>query len=273
MVSLREGERIGAYRVGKQIDAGGFSKIYRGWDTKKRRAVALKVPARRNPDPEIVADFEHEAKQNRKLRHPNIVPVVEIDRSRGFPILITPLGRGSLAEKLRAPLSLPRALRYGRQMLLGLAHAHDRHVLHCDVKPGNLLVLPGDRLGLTDFGTARRGRRTVRGDGAGTTGYMAPEQAAGRPSARSDVYSAAVVLSEMLLGSRWRSRHDPRRKKKIPPDLQALLDRALDPDPARRPADAREMLVDLRRIERRLAARRRRHRARRGTPTRLRKIG
>jgi eukaryotic-like serine/threonine-protein kinase len=260
MVNLREGERVGRYRVGRQIGVGGFAKVYRGVDTRTRRAVALKVPAKRVPDAELVEDFQHEAQQNRKLRHPYVLRVLDLDQSRGFPILVTPLGRGSLADRLGAPISVSRALRYGRQLLLALAHAHEHHVLHCDVKPENLVLLANDRLALSDFGTARRGGRTVHGDGAGTAGYMAPEQAAGRPSARSDVFSAGVVLAEMLLGPRWKDRRNPRRSR-LPPDLVAVLDRAVDPEPSRRYRDARAMLLDLRRVERRLAARRRRRSA------------
>lgn len=256
MVSLREGEWVGRYRVGKQIGTGGFSKVYRGFDTRAHRPVALKVPATRYPDEEELEDFRHEAQQNRKLRHPHVLRVLDLDLSRGFPILVTPLARGSLADRLLVPISVTRALRYGRQMLLALAHAHDRHVLHCDVKPENLVMLPNDRLALTDFGTARRGSRTVHGDGAGTAGYMAPEQAAGRPSPRSDVFSAGVVLRDMLLGPRCKDLRSSRRAR-VPPDLLTLLDRALDPEPSRRYRDARAMLDELRRIERRLAARRR----------------
>ena len=260
MVSLRHGERVGRYRVGRQIGVGGFAKVYRGFDTRRHRAVALKVPATRYPDAELIEDFRHEAQQNRKLRHPYVLRVLDLDVSCGFPILVTPLGRGSLAERLGAPIAVPRALRYARQLLLALAHAHAHHVLHCDVKPENLVFLSHDRVALTDFGTARRGSRTVQGDGTGTAGYMAPEQAAGRPSPRSDVFSAGVVLGEMLLGRRWKDPRNPRRAR-LPFDLLAVLDRALEPDPSRRYRDAGAMLLDLRRVERRLADRRRRRSA------------
>jgi serine/threonine-protein kinase len=250
MVTLRSGEVLGRYRVGKLLAAGGFAKIYRGYDPVGRRAVALKVPLSRYPTSETVADFRHEARENWKLRHPNVLRVFEFFTVRDFPVLVTPLGRCSLAEQIDSALAPRRALRYGLQLLSALAHAHRHHVLHCDVKPENLVVLPGKRIALTDFGAARRGRRTVRGDGTGTKAYMAPEQAAGRPSARSDVYSAGLVLRDMLSG-RDPSPPSPRPASALKTALLEVVARATATDHSLRYRDASEMLTALRRIERR----------------------
>jgi len=214
------------------------------------------VPRTKYPNAGTWAEFEREFSENRKLRHPNILRVLEMLEVRESPVLVTPLGRRSLAQRLRGPLRVREALRLERQLLLALSHAHREHVLHCDVKPDNLLLMPSGRLVLSDFGSARRGLRTVVGDGVGTKGYMAPEQVAFRPSARSDVYAAGVVLKEMLFGapSEW-AQARPRRG--VPSAVLKLIRKAMDDDPARRYPDAAAMLVDLRKVERMLAARHR----------------
>lgn len=239
--------------------------MYRGVDTQTGERVAIKVPATRYPGQSVIDDFRNEARANRRLHHPLVLEISDFFVADRVPVLVSPLGRATLADRLERRLPLSRILRYADDMLAALAHAHQHHVLHCDVKPGNLIVLPSGRLTLADFGTARRGHRTVMGDCSGTRGYMAPEQELGRPSARSDVYSAGMVLREMLLGDSAA----PRRHR-LPPDLRAIIERATDPDPQKRYADARDMLKALRAVERRLEARRaqrRRRRARRSSTT------
>jgi serine/threonine-protein kinase len=221
--------------------------------------MALKVPVAGRPTPAAIDAAWREASAHSKLRHPHILRLLDLEQVERVPILVMPIGRGSLASRIRGPLPLRKALEYTHQLLLALGYMHRRHVLHCDIKPENLIVLGDGTLALADFGIARRGRRTVNGDGSGTRGYMAPEQAKGRPSARSDVYSAAMVLATMLLG--YFSR-DPigqlRRRRRLPPDLLELLQRALDRDPRRRHRDAVEMLDALRKVERRIERQRRR---------------
>jgi serine/threonine protein kinase len=246
LVTLRQGGLIGRYRVDSLLAIGGFAKIYRGLDRKLRRRVAIKVPATRYRRRACIDEFRHEANENRKLRHPNVLPVLDFFVEGDLPVLVTPLGRTSLAELLEAPLPRARLLRYAHEMLQALAHAHRRHLMHLDVKPENLIVLWSGRLALGDFGTARRGRRTVVGDRTGTTGYMPPEQAAGHPSPRSDVYAAGIVVREMMHG-----RNDEPPRRGLPEGLLGLVERATQLDPRRRYPDAIAMLAELRRLERR----------------------
>jgi serine/threonine protein kinase len=251
MVRLRPGQLFGRYRVLAEIATGGFANVYRAHREGSTRKLALKVPSARRPDAEVIADFRHEARENLRLRHPNVVPVVDHGEVDGVPYLVMPLGRGSLADLIDGGLPVAKALRYGRQLLLALAHVHAHHLIHCDVKPDNLILLSNDRVALADFGLARRGWRTVVGDGSGTMGFMAPEQAAGRPSARSDVYAAGIVLATLLFGSLKRAKipYDHPRVRRLPPGLIELIARATDLDPSRRFRDAGEMLAELRRVE------------------------
>lgn len=253
-VHLSPGQRIGPYRVVVPLGAGGFGRVYRGVDTRSRRTMALKVPVAGKPTRAAIDAAWREAAAHGQLRHPHILRLLDLEEVGRIPVLVLPMGRGSLAERIRRPFPLRKALGYAHQLLLALGYMHRRHVLHCDIKPENLIVLGDGTLALADFGIARRGRRTVNGDGSGTRGYMAPEQARGRPSARSDVYSAAMVLATMLLGHFSK---DPigklRRRRRLPAGLLELIERALEKDPRRRHRDAVEMLDALRKVERRLA--------------------
>ena len=246
MVTLRQGGPLGRYRVDTLLAVGGFARIYRGIDMKLRRRVAIKVPVKRYRRREMIEEFRHEAHENRKLRHPNVLPVLDFFVVDDLPVLVTPLGRTSLADRLRSPLPRARLLRYTQELLMALAHAHSRGVMRLDVKPENLIVLWSGALALGDFGTARRGHRTVVGDRVGTTGYMPPEQAAGHPSPRSDVYAAGVVIREMVRGPREKP-----TQRRLPKGLDALIDRATQIEPRRRYPDAVAMLAELRRVQRR----------------------
>ncbi len=115
-------------------------------------------------------------------------------------MIALPLGEESLEERLARRLSLRTALDFGEQLLRAVSFAHEQHVIHCDVKPDNLLLFPDGRLRLTDFGISKVAHRTISASGAGTVGYMAPEQAMGRPSRRSDVFASGLVLWQMFSG-------------------------------------------------------------------------
>src|SRR5690606_36135308 len=115
-------------------------------------------------------------------------------------VIAVPLGKGSLADRMRKRMSMETFLDYARQMLSAVAHAHRHRIVHCDVKPENFLLFPDGRLRLADFGIAKIAQRTLRGSGSGTIGYIAPEQAMVRPSFRSDVFSLGLILWQMLTG-------------------------------------------------------------------------
>ena len=142
-----------------------------------------------------------------------------------------PLGEQSLDDRLAKRMSLRTALDLGEQLLRAIAFAHENRVIHCDVKPDNLLLFPNNRLRLTDFGISKIAHRTISASGAGTVGYMAPEQAMGRPSARSDVFAAGIVLWQMFSGylPEWPFDWPPpayeRMKRRVHPDMLAVLRR------------------------------------------------
>jgi serine/threonine-protein kinase len=140
-------------------------------------------------------------------------------------------------------------------MLEAVAYAHDRWIIHCDIKPENLILFPGNRLRLTDFGIARIVLKTVKASGSGTVGYIAPEQAVGRPSFRSDVFSLGLIIYRMLTGYlpewpyRWPPAGAERLRRKAHPDLIAWLRKAIEADPRNRFQDGRQMLNAYQRIK------------------------
>ena len=165
-------------------------------------------------------------------------------------MIALPLGEESLEERLARRLSLRTALDFGEQLLRAVAFAHEQHVIHCDVKPDNLLLFPDGRLRLTDFGISKVAHRTISASGAGTVGYMAPEQAMGRPSRRSrcvrhrpravaDVFRPVAGVAVRVAAGRLRRSC----KAMLHPDMIALLERSLELKPSRRFEDGGQMLA------------------------------
>jgi len=157
--------------------------------------------------------FEREARAAARLSHPNLVAIFDVGEHQGTPFLVTELLPGETLQRVlqRGPLPPTRTLALGLQLAAGLAAAHAAGVIHRDLKPGNVMVLPGDRLKILDFGLARLvggdengpAELSLTRDGAllGTLGYVSPEVVAGRPAdARSDVFAAGALLYEMLSG-------------------------------------------------------------------------
>jgi tRNA A-37 threonylcarbamoyl transferase component Bud32 len=248
---------VGRFQVRARLGAGAFGTVYRAWDPRLEREVALKVPREGTLDsPQRLERFLREARAAARLRHPHIVPVYEAGQAGGGPFIATAFIPGqTLAAVLEAgPLDYRRAARLGRALALALAYAHGQGVVHRDVKPANVLIDAQDQPLLTDFGLARRQdatRLTQLGTLLGTPAYMAPEQAAGQTedtAPASDQYSLGVVLYEMLTGQTpfngpadvvlYHHLHSPppplrSRQPDVPADLEALCLRAL----AKRPAD------------------------------------
>jgi len=136
-----------------------------------------------------------------------------------------------------------------------VAHAHQHRIIHCDVKPENLILFSDNRLRLTDFGISKVARRTVQASGSGTVGYVAPEQAMGKPSFRSDVFSMGLIMFRMLSGRlpEWPFEWPPpgfgRLRGRAHPRLVQLLRKAIEVDPRRRFADAEQMQSAFRRVK------------------------
>lgn len=257
--------------IERRLDEGGFAAVYRALDTVEGRRVALKVPHANLVTPELLEDFRREVRVTATLDHPNILPVKDASFIDGQFVIVMPLLVESLHDRLSRRLSRRVALDFFEQILDAVACAHRHRIIHCDIKPGNLLLDAAGRVRLTDFGVAKVAARTVKASGTGTVGYIAPEQAMGRPSLRSDVFSVGLVLWEMLSGKlpewpfEWPLDGTVKLRAGYHPDLVALLRRAIELDPRRRFRDGEQMLAVFRKVKAK-AIRRVNGRARRRKP-------
>jgi serine/threonine-protein kinase len=270
---LRARQTLGKYRIEGRLAAGGYADVFRAYDTIEGIRVALKIPFGMHVDDESVELFRREARMTARLDHPNILPIKNAEFIEGRFVIASLLGEGTLGDRMTGRLSAETALDFTAQMLDALAYAHEQRIVHCDVKPENFIVFPDDRLRLTDFGIAKVVQRNLQAAGTGTVGYLAPEQAMGRPSLRSDVFSLGVVIWQMFAGRRpewpyeWPPPGADRARKKLHPEMVALLRKALEvPEPRRFP-DAVRMLAAFERIQAKAIHPARRRRRRR-TPTR-----
>lgn len=254
-VSLRPRTRLGKYRVEKCLSEGGFATVYQALDTIEGIRVALKIPHQQMVSDSLMKDFRNEARLAARLEHPNILHLKDASFIDGYFVIAMPLGEKTLADRLMSRLSLRTVMEYTGQLLEALAYAHRQRIIHCDVKPENVLLFAGNKLRLTDFGIAKVAQRTVRGSGTGTVGYMAPEQAMGKPSLRSDVFSLGLIVYRMLAGEWpewpfiWPFPGHRRLRERVPPAFVAWLRKSLELDPRRRFHDADHMLRVFRTLE------------------------
>ncbi len=258
---LRVRQRLGKYRIERRIAQGGFANVYQALDTIEGVRVALKMPHHFNVTANMLDTFQREARLVAKLDHPNILPLKDASFIDGRFVITSRLGEKTLADRLRKRVSFKTALDLIEQMIAAVAYAHQNRIIHCDIKPENMILLPDGRLQLTDFGIAKVAQRTIVktiiASGSGTVGYMAPEQAMGRPSARSDVFAMGLLSYRILAGTlpewpyQWPPRGYATLKRKAHPDLIAMLRKALEMQPNRRYRDAGDMLAAFKRAKRR----------------------
>jgi predicted Ser/Thr protein kinase len=196
-------QKIGKYAVLELLGRGGMGEVYLGEDPYIGRRVAIKMI--KGADPQARDRFVHEARVIGGLAHPSIVSLLDFDFSGDEPFLVMEYLKGqSLDAWIREPHSLPEQIVVLEDLCQALAYAHENGVLHRDVKPSNVQVLPNGRAKLMDFGIARggSGRLTTTGAVVGTPEYMAPEILRDTAySTRSDLYSCAVLLYEMFSGT------------------------------------------------------------------------
>jgi serine/threonine-protein kinase len=197
--------RIGKYVLTGRIGKGGMGRVYRGFDEALEREVAVKTLSYEgSQDDDHRKRFSIEAKAAARMQHPNIVTVYELGEDRGVPFIAMELLPGvDLEALLRAgePLLLTEALEVMVQACRGLQFAHDRGIVHRDVKPSNIRVLDDGTVKIMDFGIAKLGASGITKTGmmVGTVHYMSPEQVRGQPlDGRSDVFSLGVILYELL---------------------------------------------------------------------------
>ena len=249
---LKARQRLGKYRIEKRISSGGFAVVYRAMDTIEGIRVALKIPHAENINESVLDDFRHEVRLAVRLEHPHILPLKNASFIDGQFVIAFPLGERTLNERLSSRMSIATALDYAEQMIEAVAFAHKHRIIHCDIKPENLILFPGNRLKLTDFGIAKVAQKTVRGSGTGTIGYMAPEQAMGKPSLRSDVFSLGLIMYRMFSGIwpeypfDWPPENYSRLRGRLHPDMIAVIRRAIEPVPRKRYRDAVQMLKAFR---------------------------
>jgi serine/threonine-protein kinase len=264
------GELIaGRYEIEEVVGSGGMATVYRAHDRLLERRVALKILHEHFVrDADAVERFQREARSVAQLAHPNIVTVIDRGEDDGRPYIVFEYVEGeNLKQHLarRGALPAPEALDLALQVALALEAAHDRGVVHRDVKPQNVILAEEGRAKVTDFGIARArdtGAITVTGTVMGTSDYIPPEQAQGEPAGeQGDVYSLGVVLYELLTGEvpyeaenpvavAMRHVHDPvpsarERRPDVPPRVDAIVRRALAKDPDQRYASMSDLIADL----------------------------
>ena len=219
-MALTSGTKLGPYEIVSLLGAGGMGEVYRARDTRLGRDIAIKVlPEGLANDADRLRRFEQEARTIAALNHPNILGIHDIGVHDGAPFLVSEFLEGqTLREALvSGPLPVRRAIEYALGIAEALAGAHDKGIVHRDVKPENVFVTRDGRIKVLDFGLAKLVRPeenhetavtqtspgTLPGMVMGTVGYMSPEQVRSEPiDPRSDIFSFGAVLYEMLTGKR-----------------------------------------------------------------------
>jgi Tol biopolymer transport system component len=219
MGSFQSGSHIGSYQILSPLGAGGMGEVYRARDTKLKREVAIKVlPAEFAADADRLARAQREAEVLASLNHPNIAQIYGQEQAGGTPCLVLEFVDGETLEQRikQGPIPLLEALELARQIADALDAAHERGIVHRDLKPANVKITQTGQVKVLDFGLAKALEtgpvdvansptliHSATGAGVilGTSGYMSPEQAKGKPAdARSDIWAFGVVLFEMLSG-------------------------------------------------------------------------
>jgi len=270
MTMLEAGDTLDHYRLEKTVARSGMATLYKATDVRDGRPVAIKVPhAEMEADPVLVERFRREQEIGQELDHPGVVKTFDSEqRSRLYMVIEWVEGRllrAILNEERRLPIE--RATNLTLQILDALDTMHKHGVVHRDLKPENIMVDDEDRIKLIDFGIAMKedARRITFVDMSATLGtpdYISPEQVKGqRGDQRSDIYSLGVMFYEMLTGEvpfrgpnplavmNERVLHDAEparaRRAEISPELNEILNRALERDPRRRYQTASEMAWEL----------------------------
>ncbi len=271
------GQTISHYRITEKLGEGGMGVVYKAEDTKLDRPVALKfLAAHAIEDPEHKARFVREAKAAARLDHQNICPVHEIDEADGHTFLAMAYleGRTVKDEIAERPLKLDQALDVAVQTAQGLQAAHEKDIVHRDIKSANLMVTPQGQVKIMDFGLAQLAERSKLTETTailGTPSYMSPEQAVGdKTDRRTDIWSLGVVLYEMVAG---RLPFAGERQEAIlygitdgepepvtalraglPLELEWIIGKALAKDRDERYQHAEDLFVDLHSLQKKLVS-------------------
>jgi eukaryotic-like serine/threonine-protein kinase len=273
------GSELGHYRIVERIGAGGMGEVYRARDQHLARDVAIKVlPPGTLTDESARKHFHKEALILSQLNHPNVATIHDFDTQQGVDFLVMEYIPGiTLSEKVAAgALPEKEVLRLGVQLAEGLAAAHERRVVHRDLKPGNLRVTSDGRLKILDFGLAKLWHPSTASGAtaslsetqamAGTLPYMAPEQLLGESiDARTDIHAAGSVLYEMATGQRPFAKLEHAQliaailrqapappgqlNPQVSPELERIVGKCLEKEPENRYQSAKELEIDLQRLQ------------------------
>ena len=285
-MSLTPGTRLGTYQITAPLGAGGMGEVYRARDTRLGREVAIKVlPAAVSASPDRLARFEREARTVAGLSHPNIVTLFSVEEEEGTRFLTMELVEGRSLDQVVTTGGLPlaRVLDLAIPLAAALSAAHERSVVHRDLKPGNVMVTHDGWVKVLDFGLAKIASEESLELGAtvgvsaapisgvgqvlGTVPYMAPEQIRGETvDARSDLFALGIILYELVTGRRPFAGATPADvssailrdappavvslRADLPRDLNRIVSRCLEKNPKDRFQTARDVMNELRYVKR-----------------------
>ena len=250
-------QSFGSYRVLERIAAGGQATVYRAWDSNTGQVVAVKVMhPHLTSDAAYLERFRREAQLAASITHPNVVRVFEVGQEADAHYMVLEFLPVNLHDLIQAQGEMPieRVVDLARQIAAGLEAAHQRGIIHRDIKPQNVLIGPAGEAKLTDFGISRAAdlaTMTRTGTVMGTPHYMSPEQAQGHPvDIRTDIYSYGVMVYQMLTGEvpfdadtpfeiirkniSERAQPMRRRRADVPASLERIIARCMEKNPDRR---------------------------------------
>lgn len=270
-MATRKLKQLGRYRLQEELGRGAMGVVYKAHDPVLDRIVALKtivLDAEADDQEDFHSRFFLEAKAAARLNHPALITIYDFGEEDGLAYMAMELLSGKELSTRMESSSLPirEAVAIAEQVAEGLAYAHDGGVIHRDIKPGNIMLLPNGRVKIMDFGVARMKAselKTQLGTRLGTPKYMSPEQSTGgKLDHRTDIFSLGIVLYEMLTGAKlFRgdsltnvlhnvATFEPPPPSRIKPEVTHLLDlvikRAMEKKPSDRYSSAWEMVDDLR---------------------------
>jgi serine/threonine protein kinase len=252
---LRVRQKLGKYRIERRLGAGGFACVYQAMDTVQGIRVALKIPHSEYVTEALLSDFRKEIRTTSGLEHTNILMIKDASIIEDRLVVVLPLGIETLQERMSRRFCLETSIDISEQILRATALAHSQNVIHCDIKPENVILFPGNHIRLADFGIAKVSQKTIQGGGTGTVGYMAPEQAMGRPSFRSDVFSLGLIIWRLTAGLwpewpfEWPFAGHQRLRGRVHPDFVLFMRKAIYLNPRHRYRDAQQMLSAFLRLK------------------------